>query len=134
MFKCITFTHYLCLFSDIDECGDESLNNCTDNSHCQNLYGTYVCNCESGYYRNGSICEGNFACTVWSCVFVVYMFSWYFEFARIIVQCGIRMASYFLMNNGKSYTGFLTKNQSFPVGHVRTAIGFCSVYKFLIIC
>ena len=56
----------------------------------------------------------------------IYMFSWYFW---IIAQRGTRMASYFLERKVLP-----TMDQSFPVGHVRSVIGFCEVHGFLIVC
>lgn len=55
------FTIALCLnlvlymfHSDIDECEEGSFE-CTENSHCINLPGSYMCVCDYGY-RNGTNC------------------------------------------------------------------------------
>ena len=34
---------------DIDECTDEKLNDCPDNSDCVNTDGSYICKCEDGF-------------------------------------------------------------------------------------
>ena len=53
------FTHNDNLpFSDIDECKNEALFNCTKNSSCVNLEGNYTCNCDSGYTQDGDLCIG----------------------------------------------------------------------------
>lgn len=51
------------VFSDINECDDLSLNECSDDTVCQNLYGNYTCNCMFGFKRNGSNCEGTYLLT-----------------------------------------------------------------------
>lgn len=45
-------------FADIDECSDLTLNECPDDTDCQNLHGNYTCNCKSGFQKNDSKCEG----------------------------------------------------------------------------
>lgn len=40
---------------DIDECLEDQ-DNCTDNSHCVNLIGSFACVCDSGYRNNGTDC------------------------------------------------------------------------------
>ena len=44
------------LFSDVDEC---SLNGtCPEHSTCANTFGSFVCTCNEGFMRNGSVCIG----------------------------------------------------------------------------
>lgn len=44
--------------SDIDECGNETLNTCVQN--CINIPGNYTCSCKEGYHgdgrKNGTSC------------------------------------------------------------------------------
>lgn len=42
-------------FVDIDECEDESLNECTykDKKYCMNVEGSYTCSCPEGYSGEG---------------------------------------------------------------------------------
>eukprot|EP00117_Sycon_ciliatum_P026626 scpid87964/ scgid21818/ Protocadherin Fat 1; Cadherin family member 7; Cadherin-related tumor suppressor homolog; Protein fat homolog; Protocadherin Fat 1, nuclear form len=46
--------------TDIDECSDASLNNCADPAiaMCFNLHGSFACECTSGFYGDGRLCEG----------------------------------------------------------------------------
>ncbi|KAK0067662.1 fibrillin-3, partial [Biomphalaria pfeifferi] len=44
---------------DINECNINSYN-CTANSTCENTPGNYVCKCEAGFFRDGTVCD---ACT-----------------------------------------------------------------------
>ena len=50
------------LQTDIDECLNSSANNCSalNNEVCQNVEGSYTCDCLSGYQRNEDteLCEG----------------------------------------------------------------------------
>ena len=49
--------------SDIDECANETTNDCSEsnNQECINLPGSYVCQCKEGFRENSDdICEGNF--------------------------------------------------------------------------
>lgn len=43
--------------SDINECADQSLNDCDPNAKCYNLEGTFECRCKRGYRGDGKICE-----------------------------------------------------------------------------
>ena len=42
---------------DINECLAPS-NPCSENEVCRNTYGNYTCECQSGYIRNGTNCQG----------------------------------------------------------------------------
>lgn len=45
-------------FADIDECSDLTLNECPNDTDCQNIQGNYTCSCKSGFQKNDSKCEG----------------------------------------------------------------------------
>ena len=51
-----------CLFIDTDECVDTSMHNCSEIDHeiCRNLEGSYVCDCSSGFERQGNVCQGTY--------------------------------------------------------------------------
>lgn len=54
----IKFLHLIC--KDIDECADESLNDCSpETTHCVNSFGNYSCGCRPGFQGQGSDCNGN---------------------------------------------------------------------------
>lgn len=54
----IIFLHLIC--KDIDECADESLNDCPpETTHCVNSFGNYSCECRPGFQGQGSDCKGN---------------------------------------------------------------------------
>lgn len=48
------------LFSDIDECGNDTLNKCEQT--CLNIPGSFSCECDSGYSLNSSgfDCDGKY--------------------------------------------------------------------------
>ena len=46
------------LISDIDECADSSMNNCSENANCTDTIGSYECSCVEGYSGNGLACDG----------------------------------------------------------------------------
>ena len=45
-------------FTDINECAI-GFDNCGDNAVCDNIVGSFTCECEQGYLENGTICEGD---------------------------------------------------------------------------
>ena len=45
---------------DIDECSDNSLNDCHVNATCSNNNGSYVCSCNNGWTGNGFSCSGGY--------------------------------------------------------------------------
>ena len=46
-------------FVDINECSDPDTNTCDPVSElCTNLDGSFICMCQTGFSKNGSICEG----------------------------------------------------------------------------
>ena len=58
--KCISINN-ICLFSDINECLDDSTNTCQPHQ-CQNLDGSYRCSCNPGYQfpdDSEKSCDGN---------------------------------------------------------------------------
>ena len=48
----------ICHFTDINECADDTLNDC--DQICINTNGSYVCECDSGYLLNDDLitCSG----------------------------------------------------------------------------
>ena len=51
-------TKYFCFIAlDIDECS-LSVDNCHANANCTNTDGSFLCNCDSGYTGNGTVCAG----------------------------------------------------------------------------
>ena len=57
----IQFSNLVCIrITDIDECSDASLNNCADSTvaKCWNTHGSFGCQCTTGYYGDGRLCEG----------------------------------------------------------------------------
>ena len=47
---------------DINECKNETLNNCHDNATCYNSFGSFTCSCKAGFKGNGVSCQGQ--CTM----------------------------------------------------------------------
>ena len=50
---------YIILDADINECL-EGIHNCTVFSTCQNVLGSYICNCVTGFERDGETCTSVF--------------------------------------------------------------------------
>ena len=50
-------TYFCVLYPDIDECST-GVNSCSQNAHCTNKNGSYACECDSGFFGNGILCEG----------------------------------------------------------------------------
>ena len=44
--------------SDIDECSNDTLNNCHDNATCTDTVGSFECSCEEGFTGDGVNCTG----------------------------------------------------------------------------
>lgn len=47
----------ICLL-DIDECSEESTNECDVYEDCTNTQGSYNCTCKNGFHRGGKTCTG----------------------------------------------------------------------------
>ena len=47
------------LFPDVNECSNESTNDCDVNANCTNSPGSYNCQCISGFAGDGRNCSGN---------------------------------------------------------------------------
>ncbi|XP_028394789.1 hemicentin-1-like [Dendronephthya gigantea] len=43
---------------DFDECGNSGSNTCHEYAHCENVPGTYICNCFEGFFGDGEKCQG----------------------------------------------------------------------------
>lgn len=50
------FSYYL-LYVDLDEC-TVGTHSCGENSNCINDIGSYYCDCKTGFFGDGEICEG----------------------------------------------------------------------------
>ena len=51
--------HWLSIcFLDIDECDDESTNDCDTNADCTNIDGGSTCKCKTGWEGDGKTCSG----------------------------------------------------------------------------
>lgn len=65
LLHCINIDYLI--FSDVNECSDANLNDCSSEGMCFNVFGTYICKCRSGYVdpfihderRSGRKCSGN---------------------------------------------------------------------------
>ena len=53
--------HDVCV--DVNECAT-SLYNCSGNSTCNNTLGSYTCECNDGFFGNGSVCKGKKELTI----------------------------------------------------------------------
>ena len=56
----IYYMHFINSFVllDIDECQNETLNNCDDNADCFDSDGSFTCTCREGYSGTGVDCQG----------------------------------------------------------------------------
>ena len=45
-------------YTDFDECSDASTNNCNEFATCTNSDFGFSCECNNGYYGNGTACYG----------------------------------------------------------------------------
>ncbi|VDL66708.1 unnamed protein product [Nippostrongylus brasiliensis] len=52
---------------DINECGQSHLNMCDRNAICNNLMGTYACQCKKGFRGDGYMCEDEDECAMLPC-------------------------------------------------------------------
>ena len=43
---------------DVNECLNDSLNDCDMNASCMDTFGSYMCSCNDGYFGNGFNCSG----------------------------------------------------------------------------
>ena len=52
------YVHIMFCTTDVDECEDSSLNNCSKFANCNNTIGGYTCTCQQRYteLENGTIC------------------------------------------------------------------------------
>lgn len=55
--------------TDIDECQIGTYQ-CDDNAACENIDGGYNCNCNPGFFGNGTECNGNDLEVPWQLVCV----------------------------------------------------------------
>ena len=56
-FRCVLLKYGL--VSDINECQNESLEDCHDEAECYNSVGDYSCSCNTGYRGDGRTCSGD---------------------------------------------------------------------------
>ena len=58
----IVFTLYhqvlLIFYADVDEC--QINGTCPEHSTCSNTFGSFVCTCNEGFMKNGSVCIGKY--------------------------------------------------------------------------
>ena len=55
---CNIITHSYFLFPDIDECSENSTNDCDITANCTNSPASYNCQCFSGFVGDGRNCSG----------------------------------------------------------------------------
>ena len=62
--RSLSFTKAISLISDIDECANDPDNDCIDNDHCTNTYGSYTCSCPAQYRlkADGRTCQPENQC------------------------------------------------------------------------
>ena len=48
----------MCTPADINECDNDTLNECHVNANCNNTVGNYSCECEQGFTGDGINCQG----------------------------------------------------------------------------
>ena len=44
--------------SDVDECQNDTMNDCDDNADCFDTEGSFTCTCRDGYSGTGVQCQG----------------------------------------------------------------------------
>ena len=54
--NCTFLFIYYFTITDINECDDKELNNCTSYQNCVNEFGSYHCSCMKGYHSYGEAC------------------------------------------------------------------------------
>ena len=62
--KSLSFKKAMSLISDIDECASDPNNDCIDNDHCTNTYGSYTCSCPAQFRlkADGRTCQPENQC------------------------------------------------------------------------
>jgi len=50
------FDVHIFILTDINECEDDELNNCSENANCTNTEGSFTCSCNPGYIGDGVNC------------------------------------------------------------------------------
>lgn len=49
------------IFLDVNECNSIFINICDFFiQECENIEGSFLCNCKNGYWKVGQVCEGEF--------------------------------------------------------------------------
>ena len=66
-------------FSDIDECVDSNLNNCSMNANCSDSIGSYDCTCSAGYVGDGYFCDGKSVNKLGQISFYIMLFSSFYS-------------------------------------------------------
>ena len=80
------YLHLNSMFTDIDECGDPSLNDCHANATCTNIDGSFTCACNAGYTGNGTVCTGTSIVLYCSSYFKLYVQVGYLAVFTIYIQ------------------------------------------------
>ena len=71
----LLYAYTILIYSDINECDLDSLNDCDENANCTDTIGSYNCSCNSGYEGDGFNCTGyttihNVLVCLFACLFV----------------------------------------------------------------
>ena len=67
------FSRNFCILLDVNECSQESANQCHQMANCTNTNGSYNCTCVAGFSGSGENCSGNYC-------------SWFYLMNRIIEE------------------------------------------------
>ena len=55
---CVCLIQNLFSSPDINECADDTLNNCHANASCTNTVPGFYCDCNDGFIGDGTMCDG----------------------------------------------------------------------------
>ena len=54
----LLYFYHITYLSDVDECENDTLNNCDNNADCFDTEGSFTCTCREGYNGTGFECQG----------------------------------------------------------------------------